>query len=77
MKLSNIHHKSTEKIFRTVYFITKNQKPYIDMPKLIDLHVNNGLEILQTDKSCSNIIDHISLEMRLKLCKDIVNNKRK
>jgi len=50
------------------------------MPKLVDLHVNNGLEmdrILQTHKACSNIIDHISLEMRKKICKDIVDNGRK
>ena len=78
--LSTIDNALTEKIFRTAYFIAKNQRPYTDMPKLVDLHVNNGLEmgrILQTDKACSNIIDHISSEMRKKICKDIVDNGRK
>lgn len=77
LNLLNIDHENTEKIFRTAYLIAKNQKPYTDMPKLVDLHVKNGLEMGRSKKSCSNIIDHISSEMRLKLCKDIVNNKRK
>ncbi|CAI6363873.1 unnamed protein product [Macrosiphum euphorbiae] len=83
--LSTIDNALTEKIFRTAYFIVKNQRPYrhivyTDMPKLVDLHVNNGLEmsrILQTDNSCSNIVDHIPSEMRKKICKDIVDNRRK
>ncbi|XP_060846231.1 uncharacterized protein LOC132925892 [Rhopalosiphum padi] len=37
MKLSNIESKKTEFIFRTAYYIAKNQRPYSDMPKLIDL----------------------------------------
>lgn len=78
--LSIIDNALTEKIFRTAYFIAKNQRPYTDMPKLVDLHVNNGLEmgrILQTDKACSNIVDHICSEMRKKIFKDIVDNRRK
>lgn len=50
------------------------------MPKLIDLHQINGLHmsrVLQTNKACGNIIDHITLEMRKKLCSEIVVNKRK
>jgi hypothetical protein len=77
---SIIDNALTEKIFRTAYFIAKNQRPYTDMPKLVDLHINNGLEmgrILQTDKTCSNIIDHISSKMRKNFCKDIVDNGRK
>ncbi|XP_008189972.1 uncharacterized protein LOC103311913 [Acyrthosiphon pisum] len=78
--LSTIDNALTEKIFRTAYFIAKNQRPYTDMSKLVDLYVNNGLEmgrILHTDKACSNIIDLISLEMRKKICKDIVENGKK
>lgn len=33
--------------------------------------------ILQTYKSCSNIIDHIALKVRTLVCTDIVQNKRK
>lgn len=33
--------------------------------------------MLQTNKSCANIVDHISNEMRLKICNDIIENNRK
>lgn len=50
----------TKKIFRTAYLIFKNQRPYTDMPKLVDLQVINGVDlgrILQTNVSCTEIID--------------------
>ncbi|XP_025190416.1 E3 SUMO-protein ligase KIAA1586-like [Melanaphis sacchari] len=74
----NIIHR--KKIFRTAYFIAKNQRPFLDMPKLIDLQALNGVNmgrVLQTNKSCANIVDHISNEMRLKICNDIIENNRK
>lgn len=37
MKLCDIKLKKTEYIFRTAYCIAKNQRPYSDMSKLIDL----------------------------------------
>lgn len=79
-KLSKIDTETTEKIFRTAYCIAKNQRPYSDLPKLIDLQIYNGLEmgrILQTDKSCSSIVDHIAIEMRKTICKDIIEFQRK
>ncbi|CAI6370453.1 unnamed protein product [Macrosiphum euphorbiae] len=78
LKLSSIEEDNTKKIFRTAYFIAKNQRPFTDMPKLADLHQINGLHmsrILQTNKACGNIIDHITLQMRKKLCSEIVVNK--
>lgn len=33
--------------------------------------------VLQTNKSCANIVDHISNETRFKNCKDIIENNRK
>lgn len=72
--------ETTEKIFRTAYFIAKNQRPYVDMPKLVDLQVLNGISmdrVLQSDKSCATIIDHIANEMRIKMCKYIIENNRK
>ncbi|XP_060867447.1 E3 SUMO-protein ligase KIAA1586-like [Metopolophium dirhodum] len=51
-----------------------------NMPKLIDLQALNGVNmgrVLQTNKSCANIVDHISNEMRLKICNDIIENNRK
>jgi len=80
IKNNKLQYESTDKIFRTAYFIAKNQRPFLDMPKLIDLQALNGVNmgrVLQTNKSCANIVDHISNEMRLKICKDIIENNRK
>jgi len=70
----------TQKIFRTAYLISKNQRPYTDIPKLVDLQVINGVDlgrILQTNVSCTQIIDHIAFEMRKKLAKCITENETK
>jgi len=80
LKTTKLQFETTEKIFRTAYFIAKNQRPYVDMPKLVDLQVLNGISmgrVLQSDKSCATIIDHIANEMRIKMCKDIIENNRK
>jgi len=80
LKTSYIGIENTKRIFRTAYSIAKNQRPYTDMPKLVDLQITNGLDmgrILQTNKACSNITDHITFEMRKKLCLDLRHNKRK
>jgi len=66
LKTSYIDIDNTKRIFRTAYSIAKNQRPYTDMPKLVDLQIINGLDmgrILQTNKAYSNIIDHITFEM--------------
>lgn len=79
-KTSKLQYESTEKIFRTAYFIAKNQRPYVDMPKLVDLKVLNGVNmgrVLQTNKSCANVVDHIANEMRIKISKHIIENDRK
>lgn len=80
MKLSDINTKTTEYIFRTAYYIAKNQRPYSDMPKLIDLQMKNSLNmgrILQSDKSCTSIINHITFEMKKIICNDIIEHERK
>lgn len=64
LKMSNADVNNTKNIFMTAYFIAKNQRPFTDMPKLVDLHQINGLHmgrVLQTNKACGNIIDHIKL----------------
>lgn len=80
LKTSYIDIENTKRIFRTAYSIVKNQRPYTDMSKLVDLQIMNDLDmgrILPTNKACSNIADHIAFEMRKKLCFDLLNNKRK
>jgi len=52
IKVSNLEHETTNKIFRTAYYIAKNQRPYTDLPKLVDLQSINGLQmgrVLQSD----------------------------
>jgi len=79
-KLSKNQIETTENVFRT-YCIAKNQCPFSDHPKLIDLQIYNGLNmrrILQSDKSFSNIIvDHIAIEMRKKVCSEIIHQQKK
>lgn len=80
LNILSIDIKNTKRVFRTAYSIAKNQRPYTDMSKLVDLQIMNGLDmgrILQTNKACSNIVSHITFEMRNKLCSDLLNNKRK
>lgn len=80
LKTTKLQFETTEKIFRTAYSIAKNQRPYVDMPKLVGLQILNGISmgrVLQSDKSCAAIIDHIANEMKLKMCKDIIENDRK
>ncbi|KAL4121579.1 hypothetical protein QTP88_014066 [Uroleucon formosanum] len=80
LKTTKLQFKTTEKIFRTAYFIAKNQRPYIDLPKLVDLQVLNGTSmgrVLQSNKSCATIIDHIANEMKIKIWKYIMKINRK
>lgn len=80
LKTTKLEYESTEKVFKTAYFIAKNQRPFVDMPKLVDLQVLNGVNmgrVLQTNKSCANVVDHIANEMRIKISKDIIEKKRK
>ncbi|CAI6365084.1 unnamed protein product [Macrosiphum euphorbiae] len=44
-KLSSLEHETTRKVFRTAYFIAKNQRPYTDLPKLVDLQTVNSLNM--------------------------------
>lgn len=79
-KIKAAEHESTARIFRTAYSIAKYQRPYTDLPKMTDLQILNGLDmgrVLQSNVSCSNIIDHIALEMRKKIALDIIENNRK
>ncbi|KAF0748500.1 E3 SUMO-protein ligase KIAA1586-like [Aphis craccivora] len=41
IKHNKLQYEDTEKIFRAAYFIAKNQRPFLDMPKLIDLQALN------------------------------------
>ena len=69
---------STERVFRTVYSCVKNNRPFTDVPKLIDLQQTNGLDmglILHSDHTAAAISDLIGIEMKKKLCSSIIRSK--
>ena len=43
-KLENEEIRKTEIVFRTVYYLAKNNRPFSDHPALIDLQKLNGLD---------------------------------
>ena len=60
---------TTECVFRTAYYIAKNNRPYTDHPELIDLQLNgvNAGRVLHLNVVCADIIDSISEQMKKKV----------
>lgn len=72
------HIDITCRVFRTVYYICQNNRPFLDHSGLIDLQVLNGLQLgrmLHGNLSATNICDHIAREMRRKLVAAVINAK--
>lgn len=66
--------------FKTAYYIAKEDRPYSDHFSLVQLQQSNGVNMgktLHSRWSSVNIINHISTEMKRKLCEVIINNKCK
>ena len=71
-------HDDTCRVFRTAYYVAKNDKPYTDHPDLIDLQKANGASVgrvLHSNVVCTDIIDHISLEMKRRVVAEMVAAK--
>lgn len=69
---------STAAVFRTAYYIAKNDRPYLDHPELVDLQKANGINmgrILHSNTVCVDIVDHIANEMK-KLITSVLAAKR-
>ena len=75
-RLQKSREHSTQRIFRTAYYLAKRRRPFADMPELVDSQALYGAEmrvrVLQTDVSCAAVTVHIAAEMRRRLCDDIV-----
>jgi len=57
------HVDATCKVFRTVYYIAANNRPYVDHPGLIDLQSLNGVKLdrmLHSNNAATDIADHIA-----------------
>jgi len=68
-------HLATCNVFRTAYYIAKNDRPYTDFTELLLLQQLNGVKIgrvLHSKTVCVDIIDEISSEMKKNVLKTLV-----
>ena len=66
-KSNKIELESTQRIFRTAYYLAKNNRPYCHHSDLIELQEINGTDLglsLHSRQSSTTIIDHVAIEMR-------------
>lgn len=78
-KSNNQYIETTTRVLKSAYLIAKKARPFTDHPDLVQLQELNGINmgrILHSDVTCSDIIQHISTEMRKKLVKAIVSSKK-
>ena len=67
---------ATQRIFRTAYYLVKNNRPYSDHEDLIELQQINGVDLgvsLHSRHTATTIIDHVAFEMRRKLFSHVQN----
>ncbi|VVC41398.1 Hypothetical protein CINCED_3A000798 [Cinara cedri] len=72
--------KATYSIFRTAYYIAKYNCPFDDHLKLVQLQELNGIKLgftLHSRHSSTNILQHISEEMKHKIIKNIIDTNAK
>ena len=65
-------------MFRTAYFVAKNNRPMLDHPDLIELQEVNGVELgrmLHSNVVATDIVSHISHEMKQKLVTAVISAK--
>ena len=77
-------HEKTRKViknhFSTAYYLSKNEKPFSDFPKLLDLQELNGLDVqkgYRTDRAAAVFVDFIAESMKLPLKKCLIKVKAK
>jgi len=61
--------QSTARVFKTAYYVAKNNKPFTDFESLIDLQEGNSLDmgrVLHSKTVAFYIIDHVSSQMKKK-----------
>lgn len=67
---------TTQYIFRTAYYLAKNNRPYSDHSKLVELQQLNGINLgttLHSRYSSTTIITHIAKEMKIKIVQNIID----
>jgi len=69
------HVSCTTKVFRTIYYIAKHNRPYLDHTHLVQLQELNGIDMgrmLHSNVVAADICEHISQQMRRKLISAII-----
>lgn len=72
--------ESTAKVFRTAYYVAKNNKPFTDFETLIDLQHANSADsrhVLHSKTVCVDVIDHVSSQMKQELLNKIIETRSK
>jgi len=72
------HVESTCKVFRTVYYLAQNNRPFLDHQGLVQLQILNGAQLgrmLHSNVVATDIADHIANEMRRRLLREVVDKK--
>jgi hypothetical protein len=70
----------TERIFRTAYKQAKLNRPFFEFETEIDVQIMNGLDmgrILHSNVACSNIVHHISDEIKSDLINGLIKSDSK
>ena len=68
---------ASSNIFRTAYYLAKQNRPFTDHSSLVDLQRLNGVNVgrvLHSRTTCVDIIDHISDKMRKELTNSVVDS---
>jgi len=71
------HLDSTCVVFRTAYYLAKNDRPYVDHSNLLDLQSLNGVNVgrvLQSNVVCADIVDHVADCTKRKLVTEVQEN---
>lgn len=79
-EMSKSQYLTTERVFRTVYKVAKNQRPFSDVESDILLQELNGLDmgkILHSRKTGADITCHIADNMKISICQSIIRAEQK
>lgn len=71
---------TTQYIFRTAYYLSKNNRLFSDNLNLVELQHLNGINLgttLHSRYSSTTIIDHISEQMKIKIVQNIIEIESK
>src|SRR5690606_931402 len=75
-----LYDEKTIRIFNTVYYLAKENRPFSDMENLVQLQKLNGLDmglILHSRLSATHIVALIAIEMIKFFVKDVMTKNRK